>query len=554
MTNKKLLIPVLTIIMVLCLTSVGSASAENAAPSFPFSEEKITLTVMVPQTSVIEDWETNTMTLYIEEKTNIDLQFTHIVNDNDFMDKLGLMIAGGGNDLPDIILNAGMDPQELQSWGKSGMIIPLNEYYQKDMYYLAQSFESCTIPIDECLRYMTCTDGNIYALPYYGESTNNQFSQSRIMIYKPWLDKLGLAAPTTVDELVNVLRHFRDDDPNGNGQKDEIPLSSAKNRIKNVRQCLMTPFVYTQGNYYLPQEDGSIAFSFTQDGWREGMRFIKSLIDEGLFDSAFLTQDMKQLTATMSGGDAETVGAVVNISTSNMSGNDIRRYQYVRLAALENTEGKRIAVWEPTMPTAAMLITKNCKYPEIAFRLGDWLCSEELSLFSRYGVEGEDWHYWTEGDPVNNYYDLGKEQVLVNTSNTTWGNLQNTYWAQKAPSVISTRLFFGQVGVSSESTDSELAKTRLENGKVDSAVLVESLNYIDHSKVIGRLMFTSDEEEVVTDIGTPIQSYVEECWARFITGDLDLDNDWDAYLAELEAMGLSEYQQVVQQAYDRTKQ
>ena len=138
MTNKKLLIPVLTIIMVLCLTSVGSASAENAAPSFPFSEEKITLTVMVPQTSVIEDWETNTMTLYIEEKTNIDLQFTHIVNDNDFMDKLGLMIAGGGNDLPDIILNAGMDPQELQSWGKSGMIIPLNEYYQKDMLLIKQ--------------------------------------------------------------------------------------------------------------------------------------------------------------------------------------------------------------------------------------------------------------------------------------------------------------------------------------------------------------------------------------------------------------------------------
>ena len=554
MKLRKALSLLLAAVLTLCGAPAVIASAENEAPAFPFTDEKITFTVMVPQTSVIEDWETNAMTLYIEEKTNIDLKFTHIVNDNDFMDKLGLMIAGGGNDLPDIILYAGMDPQELLSWGKSGMIIPLNEYYEKDMYYLAESFKYCTIPIEECLRYMTCTDGNIYALPYYGESTNNQFSQSRIMIYKPWLDKLGLAAPTTTDELVNVLRHFRDDDPNGNGLKDEIPLSSAKNRLSNVRQCLMTPFVYTQKNYYLPQEDGSIGFSFTQEGWRDGMRFIKSLIDESLLDPAFLTQDMKQLTATMSGGDAETVGAVVNISTSNMSGKDIRRYEYVRLAALANTEGKRVAVWEPTMPSAAMLITRNCKYPEIAFRLGDWLCSEEMSLFSRYGVEGEDWHYWQEGDPVNNYYDLGKEQVLVNTSNTTWGNLQNTYWAQKAPSVISTRLFFGQVGVSSESTDSELARVRLENGKIDSAVLVESLGYIDHSKVIGRLMFTSEEEEVVTDIGTAINSYVEECWARFITGDLDLDKDWDAYLRELNNMGLSDYQQVVQQAYDRTRE
>ena len=36
-------------------------------------------------------------------------------------------------------------------------------------------------------------------------------------------DNLGLEAPTTVDELYDVLVAFRDNDPNGNGQKDEIP-------------------------------------------------------------------------------------------------------------------------------------------------------------------------------------------------------------------------------------------------------------------------------------------------------------------------------------------
>lgn len=58
----------------------------------------------------------------------------------------------------------------------------------------------------DCLKYIPATTAKFYALPSYGESTNNQFSQSRIMIYKPWLDKLGLDSPTTVDELVDVLQ------------------------------------------------------------------------------------------------------------------------------------------------------------------------------------------------------------------------------------------------------------------------------------------------------------------------------------------------------------
>lgn len=535
--------------LILSLMLPAALAAEE--PSFPFADEPVTFTAMVPQTSVIEDWATNEMTLYIESKTNIHLEFTHIVTDNDFMNKLNMMIAAGGDDLPDLIINSGMDPQDLQPWGEAGMILAPNEYYEKDACYLEKSFETCTMSYADCLKYMTCYNGKIYALPSYGESTNNQFSQSRIMIYKPWLDKLGLDSPTTVDELVDVLRHFRDDDPNGNGIADEIPLSSAKNRISNVRKCLMTPFVYTQNGYYLPAEDGTMGFAFTEEGWREGMRFVKRLIDEGLFDPAFLTQDIKQLTATQCSADGiETVGAVVNISTSNMSSSDIRRYEYVRLAALANTDGKRVAVWEPTMPSGGMLITKNCKDPELAFRLGDWLCSEEMSLYSRYGREGVDYHYWQKGDPVNNYAGLGKEQVFVYNPRASWGNLQNIYWALKGPSCITTRLFFGQVGAG-KTDDSDLGRLKNANGKIDSGVLLESLDYIDESKVVAKLIFNEEEQQVVTDVGMPIASYAEECWARFITGDMDLDSDWGGYLAELDRMGLEQYVEAVQSAYDR---
>ena len=59
-------------VLLLCLAPDTAAfAAASEAPAFPFTAEPVTLTVMVPQTSVIEDWETNKMTLYIEEKTGI---------------------------------------------------------------------------------------------------------------------------------------------------------------------------------------------------------------------------------------------------------------------------------------------------------------------------------------------------------------------------------------------------------------------------------------------------------------------------------------------------
>lgn len=44
------------------------------------------------------------------------------------------------------------------------------------------------------------------------------------MINKSWLEKLGLEVPKTWDDLTKVLTAFKNDDPNGNGEADEIPM------------------------------------------------------------------------------------------------------------------------------------------------------------------------------------------------------------------------------------------------------------------------------------------------------------------------------------------
>ena len=53
-------------------------------------------------------------------------------------------------------------------------------------------------------------------------------------------------------------------------------------------------------------------------------------------------------------------------------------------------------------------------------------------------------------------------------------------------------------------------------------------------------------------IATNLDSYWKECMAKFVRGEMSLDNDWDTYLKELENIGLSRLLEIYQAAYDRT--
>ena len=81
----------------------------------------------------------------------------------------------------------------------------------------------------------------------------------------------------------------------------------------------------------------------------------------------------------------------------------------------------------------------------------------------------------------------------------------------------------------------------------------EEYYYDKHpAKVLPQLDYTVDEANRIQQAITNIPDYVNQSLARFITGDLDIDGaDWDSYLSNLENMGLSDWLEVAQTAYDR---
>lgn len=50
---------------------------------------------------------------------------------------------------------------------------------------------------------------------------------------------------------------------------------------------------------------------------------------------------------------------------------------------------------------------------------------------------------------------------------------------------------------------------------------------------------------------TNLKNYIEQSQLQFITGNKDLNKDWDAYVKGLKALKLDRYLEILQKAYDQ---
>ena len=541
----KSVISVVLCLMMLLVSSAALAQDGNLnAPGVePICKETVKLRIGLPLHPYITDFYTNYMTTELQRIGNYEFEFVYFSDKNEMAQKINMMAMGDTSDLPDIIMTDGsFSVAQTVQWADAGTIIPLNEYYENSTYYIDQSMENTGVSKKDMLKYVTAPDGNIYGIYRFNQSLLNE-QEERLFIYKPWLDKLGLAVPTTIDEFYEALVAFRDQDPNGNGEKDEIPLiTDVENLIFDRRALanyLMTCFVYSNAvsnGYFNIQEDGSLQAAYASDGWRDGLRFMNKLLNEGLFSDLSFSIDKSQLKVLMS-EETTRVGACSGTVSDYLSATDIRRVEYYVLPPLEGPAG-RFTSTNYSMPEIAMVITSACKNPEAAFRLGDLMCSSYFSVMTRWGQEGVDWVKPGEGEK-SMFAALGYDALIKAIS--SWNVEQNQWWAQMGPYIRDYSYGAGMVASDNPyDTQIKLAET-----------LAEYIALGDRSKSIGTLVYSEEEQEIVNEYEPTIQTYVRECFSLFINGEMDIETQWESYLEQLSAMGLEELTQAKQSAYQR---
>ena len=215
----------------------------------------------------------------IEEETGVHVDFDE-VKDSEWNSSVSLAFARGK--MPDLILRGSLDVEE---YGVTRhLLVPLDEYMHLYLPNYTARLENSGLKSQ-----LTASDGHIYQLGFLisqGVNTNGHF-----FINRQWLDRLGLDMPETVEELTEVLRHFRDDDPNGNGIRDETGMEFTfddnNTGIYNLYSFFGLPL---NEEYVYVTEEGDVHFAPEEDAFFETAEWLNQMYREGILDIDFISQ------------------------------------------------------------------------------------------------------------------------------------------------------------------------------------------------------------------------------------------------------------------------
>lgn len=522
-------------------TEESTAAGSEEASVSEEKKEPDKLTIWVPEHLRVMDWETNTMTLWLEENGNLDLEF-NVIPSADYSTKVSMALTVGDiEDLPDVIIG-GFANYSVWEYAQAETILPLTDYYN-DPELAVNIMEAYERTGTRYTDQIISPDGNIYGIATFNQSYGNEYPH-KLWIYKPWLDALGEEVPTTTEEYYELLKKVSQTDLNGNGKADEIGLAGNAKTFSGYFNYLMNAFAYSGDTQYKVIEDGVVSTAFTTEAWKAGLKYIRQMFEEGLILSESLTMDDEQFKTLLNGEEA-TVFSFCYMAASQA---ESRKEDYIGIDTLTGPDGVNYATYIPTSPTVSFLVTANCKNPEAAFRLGDLLSSEYIGICQRWGEEGVDWDYAENLEDASEYvagvegFDLS---IIAYNDSVFWGGseAQNASWLQTGPFV---RQYAIANGLANQAGNIDKYKAEL-----NATLTLYQTSGHNPKEVAPVMNYTADESDEIGDIANSLINYVNEFKAGVLSGNIDIDKEWDAYLKEVDKIGIDAWLEVVQNVYDR---
>ena len=533
------------LVLVLAFTSLAEVTYSDDG-SFPICSEPVKLTVGIQDDALVEDYETNDLTMKLLEWGNFDLDFVTYAS-TDYMTKLNTMVMAGGDDLPDVLFIPTGYENMIYSWALEGAIIPVTEYINDptvSFYYhdaMARTGVNMTSQI-------VSPDGEVYGLPTYNQSYANEVPD-KAFYYAPWLEKLGLDVPTTTDELYDVFEAICTGDPNGNGIADEVAISGIWGKPDfgvTWFPWLMNSFVYAGDlNYYLVN-DGEISAAYVTDEWREGLKFMRSLFEAGFIPMETLTQDSTAYNALL---QSKCVFMQNQSNPAPYSTDPEFATGYKAFAPMIGPEGVQLGTNRISTASVSFVITKNCKNPEAAFRMGDLLLSQTLSITARFGQQGVNWDYLEDTDDPSYYVPTieGWDVIFVAYDDPSYwngGKAQNAAYRQHGPYVRQYKI--------SMSGKKPEAITPYVRNYAECYVLYQESDW-KCKDIVPKLVYSAEESDLISEKKVALMDYVVSATASFLAGNTDIndDNAWNAFVEECYNIGLETILEVENEVYTR---
>ena len=524
---KRPMIWLLSALMICACLPVLSAGAEGDVP---------TLTLFVEEVATIEDYDTNAATLFLEDKFGCNLDFI-IAPTGSSEEKANILLNSG--DYPDVFYRT---VPNLNLYGiEAGILLELSKYVNDPeiMPNLAHIMEIRPTLMPQ----MKLVDGGIYALPGYTECFHCMYA-NKMFCNKGLLNELGLEIPTTTDEFYAAMVAFKAAHPDGIAYAcctggNSVPWAFLTNAFT------YSPFsTGTPGNLGLRTHNGAVESIVDDEEYREALRFINKLYAEDLLYEASFTMDGNQLKALLASetpvlfwGAMHNVAYVDGAATPELYANE------KPVGPLAGPDGSRYVSYFTPAPYNGAAITNTCENVELAVKLIDYHYSVEGFWVTNEGVEGEQWNYAEPGQMTI----LGHPAV-ANRTGAYISGMQNCKWEPRAIQ-MQIEETCGSWFDESSYDEEDPAFGASFRSKMTSELYAPC--YQEEYQTVVPQKFTSDEEEELSMISVTLENYIAQSRISFITGAMNLDTDWDAYVASLADMGLNTAIDLYQTAIDR---
>ena len=247
----------------------NDSTEPSSTPQEVTKPEKITM--MVDGTFLDEASGQKEVVAAYKDFTGIDLEITTI-DHNSYKDQLSLAFASG--DVPDVVI---LSAEYYAAYANQGALADISSYWEN-------SETKSSGRMNESYIDSLYIDGGLYAF------TAARGNGCLTYLRQDWLDKLGLNAPTTYDEYLNVLRAFVNDDPDGNGKNDTMGVTAAGIMSGEAPFTNYLP-EFWQDAYpdFYQKADGTWVDGFSEEATANALQRLKDAYSEGLIDMEVTT-------------------------------------------------------------------------------------------------------------------------------------------------------------------------------------------------------------------------------------------------------------------------
>lgn len=419
-------------------------------------------------------------------------------------EKLSLQLNSG--DYADCIGGWTLSSNDILTHGMDeGVYIPLDEYYEK---YCTKIEE--VLDLEGVRDTMTTPDGHIYSIPYALEAPAVDFNP---YINTTWLKNVNMEIPTTTEELREVLKAFKEKDANGNGDpNDEIPFTTGPDNKHLAYLCGWFGMSLNDEGFTMVGDQ--LTFGANTEEFKNGIKYLASLYEEGLIDPEIFTQDSSQWKAK---GGQDLYGVSIMYASSDImpyeAGTKPNWEPVPVLSSPETSDPVYLRnCYGTTVLKNQVVVTDNAEQPEIICRWWDNLFQLDNYVQTQQGPLGVTVFKNDDGS----YSAIDKSTLSeADQKLYDWGNL----FPQSLPKYV-------PVGF----------KIKEEVETYQEKPVVDELYEPYLTEAVPQYWVSADDATKLADLTTAIKEYITQKIAEWVSGQTDIDSDWNAYLAQLDKL------------------